>query len=236
MLPPNSSDTVDAGSFEKVIPSSIEEDRDSYQKWLACRKNDDEAFQEDFGNSAHEAFWAALINSLRQGVVVVSHDLQPVLINPKARDICWSLDLGEGRSYPTLPSVVMELCHRLLKMKGSSQETLVMECVDSRGQSIRIYANWLHFHPYNCVEEKASHILITLENCQEILWEDLRIERKKYDLTDRESEIWMMLRQEFSYQEIAQTLQISLNTVKTHVKNLYAKKRSFQGQEKTVVF
>ncbi len=42
----------------------------------------------------------------------------------------------------------------------------------------------------------------------------------------------MLLRQEYTYQEIARVLQISLNTVKTHVKNVYAKRRSFHGQEK----
>lgn len=76
-----------------------------------------------------------------------------------------------------------------------------------------------------------SRIVVFLENCDEVLREDLRVQQKKYDLTERESEIWLLLRKEHSYQEIAETLQISLNTVKTHVKNIYAKRRSCQDQE-----
>ncbi|PZV08819.1 MAG: hypothetical protein DCF22_19610 [Leptolyngbya sp.] len=79
--------------------------------------------------------------------------------------------------------------------------------------------------------DTRSLIAVFLENCDEVLREDLRVQQKKYDLTERESEIWLLLRKEHSYQEIADTLQISLNTVKTHVKNIYAKRRSCQDQE-----
>lgn len=79
--------------------------------------------------------------------------------------------------------------------------------------------------------DTRSRIVVFLENCDEVLQEDLRVQQKKYDLTERESEIWLLLRKEHSYQEIAETLQISLNTVKTHVKNIYAKRRSCQDQE-----
>jgi DNA-binding CsgD family transcriptional regulator len=81
------------------------------------------------------------------------------------------------------------------------------------------------------LREARSLIAVFLENCDEVLRADLRVQRKKYDLTERESEIWLLLRKEHSYQEIAETLQISLNTVKTHVKNIYAKRRSCQDQE-----
>jgi DNA-binding CsgD family transcriptional regulator len=63
----------------------------------------------------------------------------------------------------------------------------------------------------------------------------MRIQQKKYDLTEREAEIWMLLRKEYTYQDIAKILQISLNTVKTHVKNIYAKRRTSQGEEKVLV-
>ncbi len=79
--------------------------------------------------------------------------------------------------------------------------------------------------------EALSPMVVFLENCDEVLQEDLRVQQKKYDLTERESEIWRLLRKEHSYQEIAEILQISLNTVKTHVKNIYAKRRSCQDQE-----
>jgi ATP/maltotriose-dependent transcriptional regulator MalT len=91
-------------------------------------------------------------------------------------------------------------------------------------------ARWLHLTDDRGTQQ--PYILILLENCNDLLQEEVRIERKKYDLTEREAEVWMLLRQEYSYQDVAKLLQISLNTVKTHVKNVYAKKRSCQGREK----
>jgi ATP/maltotriose-dependent transcriptional regulator MalT len=128
-----------------------------------------------------------------------------------------------------------------------SDRPFVMECQASAGQTIRISARWLDLpvqreavvpHAGSNVQagefgqQRQACILLLLEDCNDLLQEELRIERKKYDLTEREAEVWMLLRQEYSYQDIAKMLQISLNTVKTHVKNVYAKKRSCQGREK----
>lgn len=73
-------------------------------------------------------------------------------------------------------------------------------------------------------------MVVFLEDRQETQLEDLRLQKEQYDLTERETEIWMLLQQEYSYQEIARRLQISLNTVKTHVKNIYAKRRGHADQ------
>ncbi|MBC7972702.1 MAG: response regulator transcription factor [Verrucomicrobia bacterium] len=109
-----------------------------------------------------------------------------------------------------------------------------MECQAPTGQTIRISARWLELavQTTDLEKQRQPYILVLIENCHDLLYEELRIERKKYDLTEREAEVWMLLRQEYSYQEIAKMLQISLNTVKTHIKNVYAKKRSCQGREK----
>jgi DNA-binding CsgD family transcriptional regulator len=126
-----------------------------------------------------------------------------------------------------------------------------MECQMTNGQTVRISARWFYpgathingkmIEANNGIGSagmpeqdgyRQPYILVFLENCADSLKEELRIEQRKYDLTEREAEIWMLLRQEYTYQEIAKMLQISLNTVKTHVKNVYAKRRSFQGQER----
>jgi DNA-binding CsgD family transcriptional regulator len=185
-------------------------------------------------SSPRDLFWTSLIDTLPRGVVVISRNLQLIYFNRQGKDLCQSLPNTEQRSF-TLPSAVRELCHRLLNRDRDHSDPLVVECLNSQNQSIRLYATWFNPFPANHALS-TEYILVQLENCHESLQEELRIERKKYDLTEREAEIWMLLRQECTYQTIAQSLQISLNTVKTHVKNLYAKKRSFQGQEKIVVF
>ncbi|MBW4519400.1 MAG: helix-turn-helix transcriptional regulator [Scytolyngbya sp. HA4215-MV1] len=179
-----------------------------------------------------EPLWDALVNALQQGMLVLSRNLQLVYANEKAREICQML-LSEQQMVG-LPSEVSEICHRLTREGTSDGDSLVVEYLAPNHQTIRLYTCWLDLEPGATTE--PAYILIRMENCHETLLEELRIERKKYDLTEREAEIWLLLRQECTYQAIAKSLQISLNTVKTHVKNLYAKKRSFQGQEKVVVF
>lgn len=180
----------------------------------------------------------SLVESLQQGVIVVSRNLRPVYWNLKAKRLCRTL-IGAEFSLSDLPVAVSEVCHRLIKGNRATNQPLVMECQVSDAQTIRITVRWLNLlsTPENSdvredTPDSPPYILVFLENCSEALREELRIEQKKYDLTEREAEVWMLLRQEYTYQEIAKMLQISLNTVKTHVKNVYAKKRSCQGKEK----
>lgn len=187
-------------------------------------------------SSSFDWLWSSLLESLPQGVVVLSRGLQPVYFNQKAKE-CAQL-LGAG--VPELPSVISEVCHRLLRQSGADRP-IVVECQVARNETLRISARWLAaFQPGQGCEvrhsqpkdDRPTYILVFLENCTEALRQELHIEQQKYDLTDRESEVWVLLRQEYSYQEIAKLLQISLNTVKTHVKNVYAKKRSCMDREK----
>lgn len=183
---------------------------------------------------------SSLLESLNQGVIVTSRTIQPLYWNAKARSLCQHLS---GSQFPPLelPPAVSEVCHRLMREESMSDRPFVMECQTSTGQTIRISARWLDLTTPRDASgslqspdqgRRQPYILVFLENCHDLLQEELRIERKKYDLTEREAEVWMLLRQEYSYQDIARMLQISLNTVKTHVKNVYAKKRSCQGREK----
>ncbi|MBW4691706.1 MAG: helix-turn-helix transcriptional regulator [Lyngbya sp. HA4199-MV5] len=176
---------------------------------------------------------SSLLESLSQGVIVTSRGLNPLYWNAKARTLCQHLS---GNDFPPLelPAEVSEVCHRLMRENRLSDRPFVMECQAPTGQTIRISARWLELAGAQASDrgQQQAFILVLLENCNDLLYEEIQIERKKYDLTEREAEVWMLLRQEYSYQEIAKMLQISLNTVKTHIKNVYAKKRSCQGREK----
>lgn len=210
-----------------------------------------------------------VLELMPQGVLVVSHNLNLLYCNQKAKEIC-SATLATAVCSSQLPSSVLEVCHRMIREDSPTQRSLVQDYLAANGQTIRVTVQWLEngSDPKNRVFDKtklidrdrdsqeANHaypdqplqttspfgkqitsrdarspIVVFLENCDEVLQEDLRVQRKKYDLTERESEIWLLLRKEQSYQEIAEALQISLNTVKTHVKNIYAKRRSCQDQE-----
>ncbi len=178
-----------------------------------------------------DELWSHLVESMPEGVIVVSQTVRPIYTNSKAKRLCQQLNSEEGQS-ASLLDVVAEVCRRLLKAEPQ-HKFLIAEYQGLQGRSVRLRASWLSTNtPRPGLKNNEPHILVLLEDCYETLKENLWIDRQKYDLTDREAEIWMLLRQEYTYQEIAEILQISLNTVKTHVKNVYAKRRSVVGQEK----
>lgn len=177
--------------------------------------------------------WIALAESLREGVMVISRNTKPMYLNQQAKEICQKLAITDRHS-AGLPSVISEISHRLIRNGNSDTTPLMLECQTAEEETIRIRASWLNLpsrDTANLALSDRQYILVFLENRERILQEELQFEQQKYQLTDREMEIWSLLRQDYSYQDIAKTLQISLNTVKTHVKNIYAKKRWNQVKE-----
>lgn len=188
--------------------------------------------------------WSRLLEVLPQGVIIVSRNLKPVYCNQKAQKLCQAL-AGERFAENVLPLAISEACYSVLRDSQMMPSSLMIECQTSTGHLIRVSAQILesatvnpetpYIHPALTDAQPTrvpTFIAVFLENCDEVLQQEAWIQQQKYDLTERETEIWMLLRQELTYQEIAQALQISLNTVKTHVKNVYAKRRSGQSKEK----
>ena len=83
---------------------------------------------------------------------------------------------------------------------------------------------------------KYQLIFLLIEDRNEALQKEIQIEQKKYNLTERESQIWELRLQRYTYQEISKCLKISLNTVKFHLKNIYAKRLSEYPEEMIIHF
>lgn len=174
-----------------------------------------------------DSFWRSIIESLPNGVLVLSQSLDPLYWTDRARCLCKRLrkphEQDEG-----LPSALTEFCQKFLKEEGKNPEPLLMEYRGDDGHLIRAQVQWIPFG--SCGAQ--SCLMVLLEDCSATLLEEHNLEQKKYELTDREAEVWILLRQEYSYQEISTLLNISLNTVKTHVKKVYAKRRNLVGSQK----
>jgi len=183
------------------------------------------------------ALLSHLLDALPQGIVIVARNLKPLYWNQRARDL--SVQINQSQmAKNNLPTAISEVCHHLLHANSADKTSVVLEFKISETQIIRLRANWLKDAGAFAVGATAlentlnDYIFVTIEDCYDALREDLQIDQKKFDLTEREAQIWMLLRQEYTYQEIAKLLQISLNTVKTHVKNVYAKRRTSPVGEK----
>jgi hypothetical protein len=184
-----------------------------------------------------------LVDQIKEGVMVVSGDLQPVYLNLKAKEICDRLWHGNSASN-RLPPIISDIYDRLIKDFAIVDEVFVIDYPISRDHIIRIRASCLMLgrevdyelsrvlgNPPASLSENCPWLVFFLEDRNASLQEELQIEQKKYNLTDRETEILKLLSQTYTYQEIAQTLHISLNTVKFHAKNIYSKKRIYLGRQ-----
>ena len=70
--------------------------------------------------------------------------------------------------------------------------------------------------------------IILLEDRQRSLRNRALSDAAIYGLTEREAEVWALKLRGKEYSEISDTLWISQNTVKKHVKNIRSKQRSYQ--------
>jgi DNA-binding CsgD family transcriptional regulator len=176
----------------------------------------------------------AILDAMRHGVMVISSDFQVIYRNLKAREI---YDVF-GCVTTTLPDQVTEACRRFMALclprdlesdlesdpEGDrpcdvSCDPFVMECYPAKGRKFNLQITWMESSP------QAGWMLVTIEDCYAdmmVLW---RREQARHGFTEREIQIWTLLHLECTYQEIAAQLAITVNTVKTHVKNLNAKRR-----------
>ena len=70
---------------------------------------------------------------------------------------------------------------------------------------------------------------MTIEDCNQYNQSIAIADAKKYNLTDREMEVWLLRRANLSYREIANQLYITINTVKKHLKNIYVKQQDINN-------
>jgi hypothetical protein len=171
-------------------------------------------------------FWDTIIERIKEGVMLLSANLELIYLNVQALQICqqfWDDYIPSNQ----LPSAISQILTPLIPQLNLEAE-LIEEYQFAPEQTIRIRVHSFHLeNRFAQVSDDCLWLLIFLEDRNKSLQEDLQIEQKKYKLTDREIQILNLLLQANSYREIARTLQISLNTVKFHIKNIYAKKRKY---------
>ena len=171
-----------------------------------------------------------ILGLIRLGVLVISQDWQTLYINAQAQTLCHTM--LEGRA-AELPSAIQAACCQFLESAADFQFWVS----DYRANStsfdsgtinqllIRIKVRWLYSPTLVTLPALSSPLLVTLEDCNELVRLEMQQERHQYGLTERETEIGTLLRLGWSYQAIADHVHISVNTVKSHVRHLYNKRR-----------
>ena len=172
----------------------------------------------------------ALLEALPKGLIVLSQERAIVYWNQAARRLCQKLSETQ-RYWSLLPTVVTELCGQMGEAE-TAHEPALLDYQTPDCCSFRLTACWLldgMGDEVNLAHHPQIHRLITIEDKDEVLRQDIQLEQQKFHLTNREAEVWLLLKREYSYQAIATALHISLNTVKTHIRNIHAKRHPYQS-------
>ncbi len=168
------------------------------------------------------AFLQAIIEGFVDGVLILTEQGDWVHANEYARRICYQLSQGTSQ-VNAVPQPIWNVCQSLIDSQELFPEVkMIIESeVDTENLGVfRIRARWLVLD-----ESVRPYLLVTIEDRRQSNQNIAIADAQKYGLTRREAEVWLLRRANYSYKEIAAKLYITHNTVKKHLKNIYAKQQ-----------
>jgi len=164
-----------------------------------------------------------------EGVLCLDHKLRPVYFNTRAKEICLNLggislpdDSNNEDEFP-IPEQILKDCTDLREMyEIKNQPTMVpKETIMSADNGSRFRLETSMVWKTDTLATLPNYIVTLLDLAREKKM-DLTLQRR-FQLTRRELDIVYYLTSALSYDEIADKLFISRQTVHTHVKNIYRK-------------
>ncbi|AFY53555.1 response regulator containing a CheY-like receiver domain and an HTH DNA-binding domain [Rivularia sp. PCC 7116] len=163
----------------------------------------------------------AVIESFVDGIFVITAKGELVHANERAGYICEKLSQNIHKG--EIPAEIRRICDSLIESRQlfpNQKISLESEIKTRSLLTIRVRVRWLQANGSN-----NDYIIVTLEDREQTNQSIAISEAKKYGLTERETDVWLLRRANYSYQEIAEELYITINTVKKHLKNIYAKQQ-----------
>lgn len=172
----------------------------------------------------------AVIEGFVDGVLILSDRGEWVYTNTQAHRICFS-DRQDALQPNAVAQEIWHVCQSLIESHDLfPKERIIIESEVATDDSVtyRIRARWLELGESDAGGGLCQRrfLLVTLEDLHQSTENIAIADVQKYGLTPREAEVWLLRRANHSYKEIAAKLYITLNTVKRHMKNIYAKQQA----------
>jgi RNA polymerase sigma factor (sigma-70 family) len=168
----------------------------------------------------------AVIESFVDGILILTTEGKLLHANECARAMC--LQLSSENKENAIPVEIWQVCESLIESRELfPNEKIFMEFeVDKQPVKLRIRVRWLEID-----DNEDNYMIVTIEDRHESSQNMAIRDAKKFGLTERETEVWLLRRANFSYKEIAERLYITINTVKKHLKNIYAKQHNIEFEQ-----
>lgn len=165
------------------------------------------------------AFVQAVLEGFADGILILTEDGSCVHSNQEGRTLCQALSPGSAGIPPCLWAMGQHLLDSRELFPDHSL-VLTQQLVAQGGDQIRARVQWLDLPSIS-----VAYLLISLENQTRSTYTSALLEAVQYNLTPREKDVWLLRRASRSYEDIAQALYITVNTVKRHIKSINAKRR-----------
>jgi DNA-binding CsgD family transcriptional regulator len=177
--------------------------------------------------NCNDHLYQAVLENLTDGILVLTETGQPAYFNSLAQKICAQMNVNIADF--EIPKEIWQVCQLLTHERWTlpvQPTTLISEIERNKLRMLRIRVQWLK------VQEEKSYFLVNLEDCQQANRDRAISETHQYGLSNREADVWLLRRIDHSYQAIAAQLYISIDTVKKHLRRIYAKQKAYLDRDK----
>jgi DNA-binding CsgD family transcriptional regulator len=171
---------------------------------------------------ANDLLLQGVLEGLTDGILILSDRGEWVYHNYYAYRICQQLNQGKTVALKT-PEAIWQTCKALIESRDIyPTQPVVMESEVAVGKSslYRIRVRWLTLD-----EAQHPYLAVLLEDRLQSSQNQALAEALLYNLSQRQTEVWLLRRAGLTYQQIAIELYITVNTVKSHLKDIHLKKR-----------
>jgi DNA-binding CsgD family transcriptional regulator len=188
-------------------------------------------------------FFNSILESLIDGILITKDMGRVLYANTIAQQLCRQIspdspespDVASPQSNPEasnpeasnpeahVPDEILKLHEFMLE---DPEQSLILESeltIAHQTYRVRVQRIDLAISGENC-------LLTRIENQAQSSRCLAHLEAQQYGLTSREEEVWTMRRQKLSRQEIAQSLHVSIDTVKKHLGNIQMKRQSYMDR------
>ncbi|MBW4654342.1 MAG: hypothetical protein KME20_15100 [Kaiparowitsia implicata GSE-PSE-MK54-09C] len=165
----------------------------------------------------------AIVECYPDGIMLVS-DRGVILKENKLAQKLRAAIAPDHTAQPQVPEQIWSICQLLIsdRPESSSLNIILEDRINlSDTNAIRIRVRW-----FESVVSGAC-LMVTLEDEMQSARNRVMSEKQRYGLTPREAEVWLLRQVNYTYKRIAETLHITVDTVKKHIKSINAKRQAF---------
>ena len=168
------------------------------------------------------------LNLLVDSFLLLNSDGNIILSNTKGDELLQKMQSDPGQSahepQAALPDAALKACDLLLENCAVlSDQSLPTQIALTVYPDIQLRISLIETE-----DEQEPLFLVAMEDKRQSSLSQATVDQWLFGLTNREKEVWALRLQDYAYQEMADALYLSVNTIKRHMKAILAKQEQWR--------